>query len=91
MASILLLEMLSKKMMWKIKVNLALSMMLNITGVILAMFAVLNPISAALFHNVSSVFVVVNSALLLGWRSSFSDSRTEKAGIKSEKNISVSL
>ncbi len=82
---------LSKKMMWKIKVNLALSMMLNITGVILAMFAVLNPISAALFHNVGSVFVVVNSALLLGWRSSFSDSRTEKAGIKSEKNISVSL
>ena len=82
---------LSKKMMWKIKVNLALSMILNITGVILAMFAVLNPISAALFHNVGSVFVVVNSALLLGWRSSFSDSRTEKAGIKSEKNISVSL
>ena len=82
---------LSKKMMWKIKVNLALSMMLNITGVILAMFAVLNPVSAALFHNVGSVFVVVNSALLLGWRSSFSDSRTEKAGIKSEKNISVSL
>ena len=82
---------LSKKMMWKIKVNLALSMILNITGVILAMFAVLNPISAALFHNVGSVFVVVNSALLLGWRSSFSDSRTEKTGIKSEKNISVSL
>ena len=62
---------LSKKMMGKIKVNILLSMILNITGVVLAMFAVLNPVSAALFHNIGSVLVVVNSALLLGWKSSF--------------------
>lgn len=62
---------LSKRMMRKININLALSIILNMTGVILAMFAILNPISAAIFHNVGSVFVVVNSALLLGWRSSF--------------------
>ena len=82
---------LSKKMMRKIKINLALSMVLNITGVVLAMFAVLSPVSAALFHNVGSVFVVVNSALLLRWRSSFSESSTEKSGVRREKNVSVSL
>lgn len=70
---------LSKKMMLKIKVNIILSMVLNITGVVLAMIAVLNPISAALFHNIGSVFVVVNSALLLGWRSSFDKTEKEKA------------
>ena len=81
---------LSKKMMRKIKMNLALSMILNIAGVVLAMFAVLNPVSAALFHNVGSVFVVVNSALLLGWRSSFTESRREKVKAKSE-NAALSL
>ena len=68
---------LSKKMMRKIKINIILSMVLNITGVVLAMFAVLNPVSAALFHNIGSVFVVVNSALLLGWKSSFDKAMTE--------------
>lgn len=76
---------LSKKMMGKIKVNILLSMILNITGVVLAMFAVLNPVSAALFHNIGSVFVVVNSALLLGWRSSFDRSAEYKASRPSEE------
>ena len=78
---------LSKKMMRKIKVNILLSMILNITGVVLAMFAVLNPISAALFHNIGSVFVVVNSALLLGWKSSFDRSMTEKASRSSKEPL----
>jgi heavy metal translocating P-type ATPase len=76
---------LSKKMMGKIKVNILLSMILNISGVVLAMFTVLNPVSAALFHNIGSVFVVVNSALLLGWRSSFDRSAEEKASRPSEE------
>ena len=69
---------LSKKMMRKIKVNLALSMILNITGVILAMFSVLNPVTAALFHNIGSVFVVVNSALLLVWKSAYDKARDKR-------------
>ena len=79
---------LSKKMMRKIKVNILLSMVLNVTGVVLAMFAVLNPISAALFHNIGSVFVVVNSALLLGWRSSFDKIMVEGAS-RSQSGPSV--
>lgn len=80
---------LSKRMMLKIKVNIILSMVLNITGAVLAMIAVLNPISAALFHNIGSVFVVVNSALLLGWRSPFDRSVKERAS-RSSKEPSVS-
>ena len=82
---------LSKKMMRKIKINLALSMVLNITGVVLAMFTVLNPISAALFHNIGSVFVVVNSALLLGWRSSFREHDDDRIQVGSETKTAVSL
>ncbi len=78
---------LSKKMMRKIKVNILISMILNITGVVLAMFAVLNPISAALFHNIGSVFVVVNSALLLGWKSSFDRSAKEKVSRSSKEPL----
>ena len=62
------LFLLSKKMMRTITVNIILSMTINITAIILAAAGILNPISGALVHNVGSVFVVVNSALLLGWK-----------------------
>ena len=62
---------LSKKMMRKINVNLAISMILNFTAVFLAAAAVLNPVTGALVHNIGSVFVVVNSALLLKWKSKY--------------------
>ena len=62
---------LSRKMMRKINTNLAISMILNFTAVFLAAAAVLNPVTGALVHNIGSVFVVVNSALLLKWRSKY--------------------
>ena len=60
---------LSKRMMMKINVNLMISMILNFTAVFLAAAAILNPVTGALVHNIGSVFVVVNSALLLKWKS----------------------
>ena len=66
---------LSRKMMRTINTNILLSMILNITAVLLAAAGILGPITGALVHNVGSVFVVVNSAILLGWRSVF-DKRT---------------
>ena len=58
---------LSQKMMRKIKANLTFSMTLNVIAILLAITAVLNPVTGALVHNCGSVFVVVNSALLLRW------------------------
>lgn len=60
---------LSKKMMRTIKFNLSFSMILNIIAVILAMAGTLNPVVGALVHNGGSVFVIINSSLLLKWRS----------------------
>ena len=62
---------LSRKMMRKINTNLIISMILNFTAVFLAAAAVLNPVTGALIHNIGSVFVVVNSALLLRWKSKY--------------------
>lgn len=60
---------LSRRMMTTIKLNMAFSMALNFAAIILAMIAVLNPVTGALVHNVGSVVVIVNSALLLRWKS----------------------
>ena len=59
---------LSKRMMITIKRNLSFSMGLNFLAIILAITGVLNPVIGALVHNAGSVFVIVNSALLLKWR-----------------------
>ena len=56
---------LSKKMMFTIKCNLTFSMILNFVAIILAMTGILNPIVGALVHNLGSVLVIANSALLL--------------------------
>lgn len=58
---------LSRHMMRVIKANLTFSMMLNFVAIILAVAAVLDPVTGALVHNCGSVFVIVNSAFLLGW------------------------
>ena len=62
---------LSRRMVRKINTNIAISMVLNFTAVVLARTAVLNPITGALVHNIGSVFVVANSALLLKWKSKY--------------------
>ena len=59
---------LSKRMMTTIKVNLTFSMLLNFTAIVLAITAVLNPVTGALVHNCGSVLVIINSALLLKWK-----------------------
>lgn len=62
------LLMLAKKMMGTIRWNLAFSMTLNVIAIILAVAGTLNPVAGALVHNSGSVFVIINSALLLKWR-----------------------
>ncbi|AKA68071.1 heavy metal translocating P-type ATPase [Clostridium scatologenes] len=59
---------LSKRMMFTIKCNLAFSMILNFIAIILAITGILNPVVGALVHNLGSVFVIINSSLLLKWR-----------------------
>ena len=59
---------LSRKMMSKIRLNIAVAMCINVVAVSLAVAGMLTPFAGALVHNVGSVFVVVNSALILGWR-----------------------
>jgi heavy metal translocating P-type ATPase len=60
---------LSKRMMATIKLNMGFSMALNFAAIVLAMVAVLDPVTGALVHNVGSVVVIGNSALLLRWKS----------------------
>jgi len=59
---------LSKRMMVTIKYNLIFSMVLNFIAIILAISGILNPVFGALVHNAGSVFVIINSALLLKWK-----------------------
>lgn len=59
---------LSKRMMATIKWNLTFSMALNFLAIALAITGILNPVIGALVHNAGSVFVIINSSLLLGWK-----------------------
>lgn len=59
---------LSAKMMRTVKMNLAFSLTLNFAAIVLAITGILNPVAGALVHNTGSVFVIVNSALLLNWK-----------------------
>ena len=55
----------AKRTMKTININLAFSMFLNITAMILAILGALGPIEGALIHNIGSVLVVLNSLTLL--------------------------
>lgn len=59
---------LAKRMMSTIRLNLTFSMTLNFIAIILAISGILNPVVGALVHNAGSVLVIINSALLLGWK-----------------------
>ncbi len=56
---------LSRSVLNKIKGNITFSMSVNFLAVILSTYGLLNPVTGALVHNVSSVFVVLNSAMIL--------------------------
>jgi heavy metal translocating P-type ATPase len=60
---------LAKRTMRTIRLNLAASLILNFIAITLAMTGILNPVVGALVHNVGSVVVIINSSLLLKWRS----------------------
>ena len=75
---------LSRKMMRKITFNIILSMTLNIAAVTLAALGLLGPVAGALVHNVGSVTVVVNSILLLRWRSDFERTESPSAVLNTE-------
>ena len=59
---------LSHRMMTTIKFNLGFSMGLNFLAIILAITGILEPVVGALVHNAGSVFVIINSVLLLTWK-----------------------
>ncbi|MDR0490130.1 MAG: cation-translocating P-type ATPase [Oscillospiraceae bacterium] len=47
-----------------IRFNISLSMFINFAAIILSVLALLNPVTGALVHNIGSVLVVLNAALL---------------------------
>ncbi|MGN0093735.1 MAG: hypothetical protein ACI37V_04705, partial [Methanobrevibacter sp.] len=53
----------------KINVNILLSLAINFTAMFLAMFGLIGPVAGALIHNIGSVIVVINSSLLLNYKS----------------------
>ncbi len=55
----------SRRMMAKVRLNIGFSLCWNALAVAMSMAALLTPVTGALVHNIGSVFVVVNSALLL--------------------------
>lgn len=65
---------LSKRMMRTIKLNITFSLTLNFIAIVLAIIGTLNPDVGALVHNAGSVLVITNSALLLKWRRTASQS-----------------
>jgi len=56
---------LTRRVIRKIHVNIAASLVINLAAVLLSALGILTPVSGALWHNFGSVFVVVNAALLL--------------------------
>ena len=68
---------LSKHMMKAIKINLTFSMGLNFIAVILAMTGVLGPVVGALVHNLGSILVIMNSALLLKYNKKSNKSKND--------------
>lgn len=65
LASIPKIFALSKRVILTIKTNITISMSVNILAVILAAYGVLNPVTGAIWHNLASVMVVLNSARIL--------------------------
>lgn len=77
---------LSKRMMFTIKCNLTFSLTLNFIAIILAITGVLDPIVGALVHNAGSVFVIINSTLLLKWKKRVKKLDTDD-NIKTKKQL----
>lgn len=59
---------LCRKTRSRIVFNIVISMIINFGAILMAGFGLLTPVTAALVHNFGSVFVVVNSSLLLNYK-----------------------
>ena len=55
----------AQKSMKRINFNITVALIWNAIAVVLSTVGALNPVTAALTHNVGSVFVVISSALLI--------------------------
>lgn len=58
----------SRQTIKTININIAFSLVLNITAMILAVLGVIDPISGALIHNIGSVVVIIYSGLLVNYK-----------------------
>ena len=58
------LKRLANAVVFSIKFNITLSMVINFIAITLSVLGLLNPVTGALVHNVGSVLVVLNAALL---------------------------
>lgn len=77
----------SRKTIKIININIAFSLVLNITAMILAILGIVNPISGALIHNIGSVIVIIYSATLIKYNSEKKESK--KLGINKYLNKST--
>lgn len=68
MTKIPFLVKLARRMKFKMKFNITLSMIINVVSVVLSASGLLNAVLGAVVHNCSSVIVCANSALLLGFK-----------------------
>ncbi len=75
---------LSKRMMVTIKLNMTFSMTLNFIAIALAITGILNPVMGAMVHNLGSVMVIINSALLLNWKL-----KQKESGLKNQNTQEV--
>ncbi len=62
------LILLARKTAQTIRVNITLSMLLNLLTVALAALGLMGPVAGALAHNAGALLIVLNSARLLTWR-----------------------
>jgi P-type E1-E2 ATPase len=58
------LRRLAKATIRTIRTNIIISMSVNVVAIICSIYGLLNPVTGALVHNVSSLLVVINAALL---------------------------
>lgn len=56
---------LSKRVIFTIKTNITISIFINTVAILLSAYGFLNPVTGAIWHNLSSVLVVLNSTRLL--------------------------
>ena len=62
------LLMLARKTAQTIRINISLSMGLNLLTVVLAAMGLMGPVVGALAHNAGALLIVLNSVRLLSWK-----------------------